>query len=554
MSLQKGEYVSPSLQQTAGNPIQWSIFDLELAAQDDHDWWTFPVQAVFSHGETEVVVDGFWNGGNVWRVRFTFPFSGIWKWTTRSEDAGLDGVSGEINVEAPSETQVAENSNYRGHVRISGNGRYFEYDDGTPCFILADTLWAGNSARCGLGENKDGPFFQYLANRKAKGFTTILMQYMRGFGDTTNEKAGQRNEGGYPFGDGVVDNLNPSFFQMMDRRMDALWFDGWVVATPVTWFGKRNCFFSLEWAKRISAYLMVRYGAYNAIWSLSGEYQYAMVDCGWTDADVNELGDAVQAHNAFKRPVSIHPSGRIDWPAPHDVQSSKPFHESAWLDHHWLQTGQAIGRMFYIPIRCKENRALRPVRPVFCSEAYYERPLEIDPDGPYHSRWQAWSAFLNGACGYGYGAFGLWQFLDLDDPVGETGKQVPGAVPWRDAIAFAGSSYLKPVRDTLANREWWTLESCRELLRVDGEVCSFPTEDDLSSPQAGVSPDKFLIVYIPRGNAARVLEIVEFDGNFSATKWIDPRSGRVISVDAPFDGQIPERPDPADEDWVFVVE
>ncbi|MDP6038679.1 MAG: DUF4038 domain-containing protein, partial [Candidatus Latescibacteria bacterium] len=229
------------------------------------------------------------------------------------------------------------------------------------------------------------------------------------------------------------------------------------------------------------------------------------------------------------------------------------FHESDWLDHHWLQTGQAIEQMFYISVRCEENRALNPVRPVFCSEAYYERPLDIDSDGPYHSRWQAWSAFLNGACGYGYGAFGLWQFLDLDDPLGETGKQVPGAVPWTEAIAFEGSSYLKPVYETLANRDWWKLEPCRNRLRADGELCPLPTEDDLRPPQVAMVPGKFVIVYIPRGNAERVLEVVDFDGDVSTAKWIDPRNGDVIEI-GDFDGLIPERSDPVDEDWILVVE
>lgn len=377
---------------------------------------------------------------------------------------------------------------------------------------------------------------------------------MRGFGDTTNEQAGQRNEGGYPFEDGDVSRLNPGFFRGMDRRMDVLWEDGWVAATPVTWFGKRNCFFSLEWAKRISAYVMVRFGAYNTIWSLSGEYQYAMNDCGWTDADIDALGEAVQAHNAFGRPVSIHPSGRVDWPPPHDAQSSKPFHESGWLDHHWLQTGQKIGQMCCIPIRCEENRALRPVRPAFCSEAYYERPPSIDPDGPYHSRWQAWTAFLNGACGYGYGAFGMWQFLDLDDPMGETGKQVQGAVPWRAAIGFDGSSMLKAVRDALATREWWRLEPCRDRLRVDGGPCPLPTAEDLSPPQSAMVPGKLIIVYIPRRNGNRILEIPSIDWDTSVATWVDPRSGDVTVTGAQFDGQIPERPDPADEDWAIIIE
>jgi hypothetical protein len=66
-------------------------------------------------------------------------------------------------------------------------------------------------------------------------------------------------------------------------------------------------------------------------------------------------------------------------------------------------------------------------------------------------------------------------------------------------------------------------------------------------------PGKFVIVYIPRGNAERVLEVVDFDGDVSTAKWIDPRNGDVIEI-GDFDGLIPERSDPVDEDWILVVE
>ena len=147
---------------------------------------------------TEIAVDGFYDGGKTCRIRFALPLPGEWTWRTSSLDFGLNGVSGCLTAAPPTPEQVGRNPNYRGHLKIGAGGRYFEYADGTPFFLMADTLWAGNSARCGLGENEDGPFHRYIADRKAKGFTAVLMQYMRGFGDTTNEPAGQRNEWGIP--------------------------------------------------------------------------------------------------------------------------------------------------------------------------------------------------------------------------------------------------------------------------------------------------------------------------------------------------------------------
>jgi hypothetical protein len=113
---------------------------------------------------------------------------------------------------------------------------------------------------------------------------------------------------------------------------------------------------------------------------------------------------------------------------------------------------------------------------------------------------------------------------------------------------------LRPVRDTLAAREWWRLEPCRDRLRVDGGACPLPTSEDLTPPQTAMVPRELAVVYIPRGNGDRKLEIVGFDGWASAARWVDLRSGAVISIARPFEGVVPARPDPRDEDWVLVIE
>ena len=541
---------------------QWDICDIALSANADHDWWTYPVVSTFVHVETgtRIVLEGFWNGGQSWVIRFAPTMSGAWSWRTSSPDPGLDGRVGELTAAAPSPAQIERNPNYRGHLRISRDGRYFEYADGAPFFLLADTLWAGNTARCGLGENRDGPFYRYLSDRKAKGFTTILMQYMRGFGDTTTEPAGQRNEGGHPFREGDVARLNPAYFRYLDVRMSAIREHGFVAANPTTWFGKmRNCFFSLTWAKRISAYLTVRYNAYNLLRSLSGEYQYAMRDCGWTTAQIDEIGREVQAHNAYRHPLSIHPSGAMHWEAPHGGQSSNAFHNSDWLDHTWLQTGQRIDRMCHIAIRCREHHDLQPIRPIFCSEAYYERPPETDSEGAYHARWQAWCAFLNGALGgYGYGAFGMWQFYDPDDPEGEIGKSVKGVVPWPEALALEGATQLQHVKVVLTACDWWRLAPRREWLTVDGSANPMPTPSDLTPPHCAAIPGECYIVYIPRGNSHREIIITNLQENGYTARWLDPHDGREMAAqDAP-EGvsawAIPHRPEPSNEDWVYVLD
>ena len=544
---------------TETNLVQWETFKLRLRAGGTHSWWEFPVTATFTHNETGTVLEleGCWDGGDAWLIPFAAPLAGTWRYAAASPDSGLDGAEGIINVRAPASDEIAANPSYRGQLRISADGRYFEHADGTPFFLLADTLWAGNTLRCGLGRDKDGPFYGYLADRKAKGFTAVLMAYMRGFGDTTAEPAGQRNEGGYPFEAGDCERLNPAYFQALDRRMDAIWAEGLAAAMPVTWFGKLNCFFSLTWAKRISSYVALRYGTYNSLWCLSGEYYYAMRDCGWQDSDINELGGEVQRHNPYAHPVSIHPSGVTEGrPAPHNVQSSRPFHDSAWLDHNWLQTGQRTDKMCNTPFRARENYDLQPAKPVFLAEGYYER--EPDPDHAYHSRWQAWSAYLNGALGgYGYGAFGVWQFFDPDDAHGETGKQTEGVVPWRVALAFEGSCQMRHVGRLITRYPWWRLEPARERLTIDGGRNPLPTPADITPPHCASIPGQLYVVYIPRGNSVREIAGTNLKESTYTAIWYDPRSGNEAAVgDTPRRAgawTLPGRPNPADEDWVLVL-
>ena len=241
-----------------------------------------------------------------------------------------------------------------------------------------------------------GRSFNTWPTAKPRDSTAILIKYLNGFDDGPANPTGERNEGGYAFLQRDFERLNPAYFQALDRRMDAIWSHGFVAAIPAAWWGKTSkAVFDIQWAKRISAYCAVRYGAYNSLWCLSGEYQYAFKDCGWTEESFNDLGRTVQAHNPYGHPLSIHPSARLDWPPPHNCQSSRPFHDSGWLDHHWLQTGQSIDRMHNIVTRTAENRALSPPRPVFCSEGYYD--VADDADQAYHARWQAWVAMLSGS-------------------------------------------------------------------------------------------------------------------------------------------------------------
>ena len=545
----------------------FEILDIRLTATNEFSWYEFPVEAVFQHSTTkkEIHVRAFWDGGKSWIIRFSPTLAGKWKYTTVSTDSGLDKKVGTISVANPTHEQIRSNPNYHGKIQISTNGRYFEYSDGTPFFLLGDTNWAINTLRCGLGENRNGPFYQYLADRKSKEFTAIMMKHFRGSGDTEDAN-GQPNEGGYPFNTLESKKLNADFFKYLDIRMNEIWNAGLITAMPAAWFGKRRCLMNLDWAKKYSAYLMVRYGAFNGIFAIGGEYQYAFRDCGWDHDSYNQIGDLVQQYNSYKKPVSIHPSSNIRSFAPiHNNQSSSAYHNSRWLDHNWIQSGQQFGELFNIVGRTLELFALDPVKPVFLAEGYYE--MHSDTNHVYHTRWQPWSAVLNGAAGYAYGAVGMWHFYDPTDLLAiETAKNakqyhkniINRSFPWYEELNFEGGTQMQFVRKLIDSYNWWKLKPCRAHLLVDGRENPIPTANDITPPHCASIAGELYVIYIPRENSGKKIALTEIQKGKFRIKWYNPRSGAYLNQQNIWVEKtvftLPERPFPDTEDWVFVIE
>lgn len=552
--------VPESENQATRETLCWSPVDIRLEAQAAHPWWEFPAEAEFTHKASSATIrlKLFWDGDQRWVIRFSPPVAGVWNYRTVSADAGLNGAEGAIIAQQASPAELHDNANLRGHLRVSASGNWFEYADGTPYLLLADTLWSGNTLRCGLGTEGDGPFHQYLEDRRAKGFTAVLIRYIAGFGDEPENPHGHQNEGGYPFPEQDRERLNARYFRELDRRIAAITDSGLTPITPIAWWGKtegKMCPIEFDTALRLSKYLAVRYSAYQGIGCLSGEYQYAFRDCGWDTSHFERMGAAVTECDPYDHPLSIHPSSVLRWDPPHNRQSSIAFDDSRWLDHHWLQTGQSVDRMHNIVTRAKEVRSLPDSKPVFCSEGFYE--TKSDPEHAYHARWQMWTAMLNGCAGYGYGAWGIWQFYDPEAPRGETGKSTPESIPWRQALTLEGSGETRHVRDLLEQLEWWRLEPARNMLLRNGKPCPRPTARDLSPPQAAAISDSQYLLYIPRGNERNDIELTVADDSTFRLTWCNPRTGEQtppIQIQRSQDRlQLPQRPAPQ-EDWVALLE
>ena len=119
---------------SVGAAEQWGVCEVEL--HNDHAPQTIDAEfsATFVQGDRKISSPGFWDGGDSFKVRFSPPASGVWNYTTHSKHAALDGQTGSLTVDQPS------NGNH-GPVQVF-DSYYLRYADGTAYHQFGTTCYA----------------------------------------------------------------------------------------------------------------------------------------------------------------------------------------------------------------------------------------------------------------------------------------------------------------------------------------------------------------------------------------------------------------------------
>src|SRR5262249_5292521 len=151
----------------------------------------------------------FFDGGRTWRIRFASPIAyGKWQWTTTAPDAGLDAVTGTVEI-VPAES--ANPFHRHGFWRMSPGGPRPPHADGTPALLVADTAWALP------WRATEEQVRVYAADRQAKGFNAVLLMSVQPDMRATGPRDRTADEGfDVGFEDlpsGRLTALNPEYFQ-----------------------------------------------------------------------------------------------------------------------------------------------------------------------------------------------------------------------------------------------------------------------------------------------------------------------------------------------------
>lgn len=520
---------------------QWRCLELEFTSANAYE---NPVQEVelkanltAPSGSTQTV-RGFWDGGNIWRVRFAPDEVGEWRYQTSCSDVdngGIHAQTGEFSCTPPtSETRFTKH----GPVRLAANQRHLEHADGTPFFWLADTGWNG-PLRSTAQE-----WEHYVDVRTRQHFTAV--QWV-----TTQWRAAPHGdiEGQVAYtGDNSSIEINPAFFQRLDTYVEATANAGllnvpvllWTLGSAETLEVNPGHSLPEEQAVLLVRYMVARWGAYPVLWILPGDGNYGGEKAErWQRIGRAAFGDEPHA------PVALHCCG-MHFPA-------EEFRNETWLDMlgyqsghgdsadtlRWIVNGppaqewQKEPRLFYINLE-----------PPYENHVAYQSGRAHDAHSVRRAMY--WSLLNAPTAGVTYGGHGVWGWDDgTEPPVDHPRSGVP--LPWQDALTMPAAEQMAHLFDFFDSINWWELRPAPELLAKqpgDADVHKYVLAS--RSPSGDLA-----ILYAPEGGTI-VLNASALPGETEAT-WVDPRDGSRHSATSHTDSENITFETPSASDWLLQL-
>ena len=490
----------------------------------------------------QVLWQGFWDGGNQWRVRFAPDEEGSWHYVVnlhgplRNQPHALLASDNGTFICTPA--LDATPFDQHGPLRVAENKHHLVHADGTPFFWLADTAWNGPL------RSTPEEWQHYLAVRTRQRFSAVqwvTTQWRTApDGDITGQVAFTGSE---------KIALNPAFFQRLDSYVEANAAAGLLNVPVLLWaigaganpnidpgFGLPE-----DQAIKLARYMVARWGAYPVVWILAGDGKYF----GDYAARWRRIGRAVFAdqHHA---PVAMHCGGE-QWPANEfrgeiwlDILGYQSGHGDADKTLQWIVTGppaaewQKTPRLFQINLEPAYENHL----------AYHSK----QPHSPHSVRSAMYWSLLNApTAGVTYGGHGVWGWDDgTTAPVAHANTGTP--LPWQQALTMPAAEQLPYLVDFFTSLPWWTLEPAPQLLAEQ------PGEQDvhrhvLASAAAG---GELAVFYTPVAQPIH-LNVAQLQPGLNAT-WCNPATGtRHTTQVTQVDGSS-LTPPAGGADWLLVLQ
>ena len=461
---------------------------------------TAPATLTHPSGQTKTI-PLFWDGGDSWKLRYSPDTVGSWSWSISSNDAGLNGQSGSLDV-VPSTN--------RGSIQADPDHPYhFQYQDGTPFYWFGDTNW--RLGKTDASENLDrASVFDYIDQRADQGFNYIHANF--GNGTVTGNAP---NEGGSLWSGGLGDKINPGYFQELDNRIEYANSKGITVGYMLDWAQGWDDYTPAE-RERYTEYVAARYSGYNVSFIVAGEFNETL-----NESIYRGLGETLAASDPHDRAIAVHPDG-----------SAEVFANDPWATFGDYQ--QQYTNLHDSILEVRDNN-----KPVVNSEyAYYLRDSNGDGrvDKPNSEtlediRHASWDIVMAG--GYFVTGWGTTYLGGKRDP-GRFNTDDPRNDVWEEDVQY--------VREFFTSREWWELEPADNLINGNGGI-----------KYALAEPGEHYVAYTRESTNTRTLSLGNVPSATYRVQRFNPRTGTYTELnDYTGNGSVTLTP-PDGQDWIFVV-
>jgi hypothetical protein len=292
-TLSESANAQPAQPAQPGSPsiARWDYLELNLPGPTaGNPFVDVTLSATFRYMHRTLNVAGFYDGDGSYKIRFMPDEIGTWTWTTASNSATLNGVSGSFECVAP------QPGNH-GPVSVRDN-YHFGYADGKPFVECGTTCyaWAFQSETIQK---------QTIETLKTSPFNKLRMcLFPKWYQHNRSEPPG------YPFprsGDkNDYSTFNPAYFQHLDKLILELRGIGvqadLILFHPYDKWGYQSM--PAEVDNRYLRYVIARFSAFrNVWWSLANEYDLLRDKSA---ADWDRFARIVTEYDPFDHLRSIH--------------------------------------------------------------------------------------------------------------------------------------------------------------------------------------------------------------------------------------------------------
>lgn len=324
---------------------RWGIFEAEFnGPSEGNPFIDVSLNAEFKFKNKKILVEGFYDGDGIYKIRFMPDKEGNWEFITSSNCPDLDSIKGEFIC------TKASNNNH-GPVRVI-NKYHFAYEDGTPYYPIGTTCYAWIHQDDEIQE-------ETLTTLKNSPFNKIRMcVFPKHYHLNSNDPSIYPFEGSLERGFNFT-HFNVEFFKKFEKRLNDLLSLGieadLILFHPYDKWGFSKMDYESE--ERYLRYLIARIGAYrNVWWSLANEYDFLRHK---TEQDWEFIASVIVENDPYGHLRSIH-NGAVIYD-----------HTRRWITHCSIQGTERYRTAENVEIWRQVYR-----KPVIVDECGYEGNID----------------------------------------------------------------------------------------------------------------------------------------------------------------------------------